>query len=625
MNKFTLRILIFSLITVSLALSVFGNIFQTQEMSVYDFFFRTRPLKDTSSKIVIIEIADDTLKNLGRWPLPRQYHAGLIRALKDAGCRMIIFDILFSEQGPSDELLGQAMQEQGAVYLPYAFDIDPDKPSEAQEILGGVSESLRFAVAGTGHINIYVDKDGKVRRVPLMVHYMDKTWPSLGFLAAAKFLGKPVENLSGIPLEKDGSFWVNYPGSWTKAFRHFSYFDVLKAHAAKINKETSWLDLSIFKDKICFVGLTATGTSDLRANPIDPVYPMIGTQVSICDSILRHDFIRRVSINRRFIIILFLVFICFALCLKFQPLTSLILNALIILGYSVFSWALFSFKGVFIDLFLPVTAVVLVYIGVLAYKFFQEVQRRKIFEKELEIAASIQQSFLPPAVLERDAFKVNAYLKPAKMVGGDFYEMFSLGEDNVGVFIGDVSGKGISAALIMAQAISLLRTIAQKYPDPSVVLSELNQQLYRILKGRFVTGQYLVIHLKENYWEGACAGHLPLLFLHKKQARLEEILPASGAPLGLTENMNYQSQRYEFLPGEKLFLYTDGWTENRNNRGIEFGLDKLREHFLKACAYSPENIFGYLEKQKEEFENKSPQYDDVTAVLVEFKSKSADA
>ncbi len=631
-SRYSLLLLIILVITILTG----SEFFQAQEMAGYDWLMKTRPGKTASSEIAVIEISDDTLNSLGRWPLPRNYHAALVKALSESGCRMIVFDVLLSEASLADEALAKEIRNSGRVYFPYAFRLSAkyDKVGKipvSGEILAGLSETLKPSAAGVGHINIFVDPDGKARKLPLWVRYGNKLWPSLGFLAAAKRMGYPLNKIEfrrgamlldgnvSVPIDSEGGFWINYPGAWTKTFQHFSYLDVLKAYVARQKGVAAPLDLSVFKDKICFVGLTAAGTSDLRANPFDPVYPMVGAQASVCDSFLRGDFIRRPRFLWRMPVNSCVIIAALAGCLYFAPLPAFLFSVLLSFLYGVSAWFLFAFKGVYLDLFLPLLSIVLVYAGVLFRKFFEEAQKRRILEKELEIAASIQRSFLPPDIRTLGDIQVRAFLKPAKFVGGDFYDIIAIDEATYGFFIGDVCGKGVSAALIMAQAISLLRVIAKDCRQPAEVLAALNNQLTRILKGRFVTGQYLIVRQKESLWEGASAGHMPMVYFNKAQDSMQELLPASGPPLGLMENSFYTCVKGEFKSGDKIFMYTDGWTETRDPKGREFGIKQLKEKLFDSRADTLDNILSELQLCQKVFQGRAPVHDDLTAVLFELR------
>lgn len=610
------------LVVIFLGVAAYLGFFESQEMAAYDWLMRTRPIQASSPEIVIIEISDDTLQGLGRWPLSREYHAALINALTDSGCSMIVFDVMFSESTRADGLLAQAMRNSGKVYFPSAFRLDEKRNGTpivfSKDMLGGVAEDFKPLTAGMGHINVFVDGDGKIRKLPLWVRYEDHFWPSLGFLVAARHRGVPLEKIN-IPVDSDGNFWVNYPGEWVKTFKHFSYLDVLKAQAARQRGQTPWLDLAVFKDKICFVGLTAAGTSDFRANPIDTTYPLIGTQVSVCDSILRQAFIKRAGLLPRIWIDVFIFIFCFWLCLRLVPVKAFVCCFLLAFIYVLSIRMLFNMNGSFSDVFLPLISILLAYVSVLLYKFFEEVQKRRLLEKELEIAASIQRSFLPPELRNLGDVQIRALLRPAKFVGGDFYDIIPLDESRLGIFIGDVSGKGISAALIMAQGISLFRIIAGSFRDPGLALAALNSRLMPILNDRFITGQYIIINQKECFFQGACAGHpSPILFNNNKNL-LEEPLSASGPPLGLHQQASYVTVKVPFNPGDKIFMYTDGWTENRDLKGNEFGIERVKDIVLKGGRKDIDVFLSDLQADHDLFKGKACQYDDLTALVIEFK------
>jgi CHASE2 domain-containing sensor protein len=602
-----------------IVISVCAGIFEFQEMLAYDFLLRHRPTQQVNPEIVIIEISDDTLKGLGRWPLPRDYHADLIEILSKNGCRSIVFDILFSEPSGADVRLELAMKESGRVYLPFAFRLENKRgEAVAQEVLGGVTDTLKSAVYGVGHINIFVDNDGKSRRLPLWVKRNDQSWPALGFLAAAHYLGKEPASIA-VPFDLRTGIWVNYPGAWLKTFRHFSYLDIIQSAAAAKKGEVPRLELSLFRNKICFIGLTAAGTSDFRANPVDPVYPMVGTQASICNSILQGAYIRRLGNFLRVLINFMLFFIGLWLALKLAPLVAFACSFLLAAGYIFTAQVLFNIRGVFYDIFFPVSSLIFVYSGVLLVKFFREVQARRLMEKELEIAAQIQRNFLPADLGDLGELKLRLFLQPAKFVGGDFYDVILLDEHRFGIFIADVSGKGISAALIMAKAISLLRILARDALDPGKLLSVLSSHLKSDLDSRFITGQYLIIDLRDYSFIGASAGHPPLIFLSRGSGRIEELIPASGPPLGLVDNFSYTVVKGQFLPGDKIFMYTDGWIEARDSQGKEFGALRLKEVLSRLTDQGIDNLLAALKQAYEAHRARALQHDDLTAVILERK------
>jgi len=609
--------------------------FRPQENFFYDLRFRLRPPGPVASDIVIIEISDDTLGNLGHWPLPRDFHASLIDVLRALGARAVVFDLLLSEPSAHDAVLAQAMAESGNVYLPKAFYLEEERVRQAvfpesRMVLGGIVRVLGGAARDFGHINVVVDPDGKIRRVPLFVLTAGGPVPNLGFRVAADSLGVPLLDVSPtagaivfadrlrVPLGRDGCVLINYPGPWHKTFRRVSYFDLLRSFMVAAEGGAPKLDLSVFKDKICFIGLTATGTSDLRATPLENVYPMVGLQASVTNSVLTGRFLSAAApwVNAAVALTVFLL--CLLICRAFLPLAALGLN--LFLAAAVF-WAgqvLFDRGRLYLDVFLPLLLIVVTYGVCLFERFLAESRRRQLMEKELEIARKIQAHFLPRGTVACAGLDVQALMKPAKYVAGDLYDIVRLGEERLGVFVGDVSGKGVPAALIMAQTVSLFRVFARTFEAPHDVFKALNRELADILDGRFVTGIYLVIDASSRSVRAACAGHPPMLVV-RPGGEVEERVVAAGPPLGVVKDYAYEEAAQSLGQGDRLFLYTDGITEARNSRGQEYGLARLQTALTQLADRPPDAALKELAVLVERFQGKGVQFDDITAVVVDLK------
>jgi sigma-B regulation protein RsbU (phosphoserine phosphatase) len=170
----------------------------------------------------------------------------------------------------------------------------------------------------------------------------------------------------------------------------------------------------------------------------------------------------------------------------------------------------------------------------------------------------------------------------------------------------------------MAQTISLLRIFSRGAESPAEVLAALNKELSQILEGRFVTAQYAVIDLSRRTLRGACAGHPPFFYYDKAGREVSEKLGASGPPLGLVPGASYTIEEWPVGPGDKIFLYTDGWTEARSRRGEEFGSARLKELFSKHRDLPAGELLEALRREQEGFERGAPAHDDATAVLLEF-------
>jgi anti-sigma regulatory factor (Ser/Thr protein kinase) len=204
-----------------------------------------------------------------------------------------------------------------------------------------------------------------------------------------------------------------------------------------------------------------------------------------------------------------------------------------------------------------------------------EARTRQRFEQELEVAKPIQQNFLPKQLPELAGWQVSAYYRPAREVGGDFYDVIPLPDGQVGFVIGDVTDKGVPAALVMAATRSVLRASAQRLVDPGEVLERVNEHLCPDMPEKmFVTCLYGVLDPETGHFRFANAGHdLPYV----KTAKGSEELRARGMPLGLMSGMPYEEKETVLVPGDSLLLHSDGVVEAHDPEGGMFGFPRLKQ------------------------------------------------
>ena len=201
-------------------------------------------------------------------------------------------------------------------------------------------------------------------------------------------------------------------------------------------------------------------------------------------------------------------------------------------------------------------------------------------------------------------------------MGGDLYDVIALDGDRIGVILGDVSGKGVPAALYMVRAMSEYRFLAPQAKDPAELLTALNQHLsVNSPLGMFLTMICLLIDKHTNTVQYSSAGHLPIL-LRKASEGIPEVLKgAQSPPLGLMPETSFFLNTTHLETGDTLFLYTDGVVEARDKRGKEYTIERLTECVKKeadsAAAYS-ERIFEDVRK----FTTGADQHDDITALTV---------
>jgi serine phosphatase RsbU (regulator of sigma subunit)/ketosteroid isomerase-like protein len=204
----------------------------------------------------------------------------------------------------------------------------------------------------------------------------------------------------------------------------------------------------------------------------------------------------------------------------------------------------------------------------------QERIKRERIEQELLVARRIQQAALPKEVPELEDWQIAPYCRPAREVGGDFYDFLELPNGHLGLVVGDATGKGVPAALVMSTTCGMLRAVAHSMGSPGEVLERVNETLLaRIPPNMFVTCFYAILDPKSGNLTYANAGH-DLPYLHSNGDAEE--LRARGMPLGLMPGMGYEEKEITLEAGEAALFYSDGLVEAHDPKGEMFGFPRLR-------------------------------------------------
>src|SRR5829696_6357242 len=204
----------------------------------------------------------------------------------------------------------------------------------------------------------------------------------------------------------------------------------------------------------------------------------------------------------------------------------------------------------------------------------QEVRERERVEQELRVARSIQQASLPKELPTLEGWQISPYYQPAREVGGDFYDFHLLPEDRLGLVVGDATGKGVPAALVMSTTCGILRLAAQGSSSPGQMLQGVNEVLFpNIPSNMFVTCFYAILDPTSGHLVYANAGH-DVPYLHRNGDAEE--LRARGMPLGLMPGMRYEEKETSLHSGQAALLYSDGLVEAHDPEGDMFGFPRLR-------------------------------------------------
>lgn len=244
------------------------------------------------------------------------------------------------------------------------------------------------------------------------------------------------------------------------------------------------------------------------------------------------------------------------------------------------------------------------------------------YESELKIARSIQMNFLPkhfPPFPEKKEFEIFATLESAKEVGGDLYDFFLLDEEHLFISIGDVSGKGVPAALFMAAAKTLMKGTASREMEPSEILRRVNHELCRDNEAiMFVTVFCGILHFKTGELRYSNAGHNPPLVMGSDDRARWLDLPA-GYFLGVFEEGVFETRSIRLCPGETLILYTDGVTEAMNPEKALFSEDRLVRVLEESSTAAPDLLVRKITQAVKNFAGEEPQSDDITILVLHFK------
>jgi serine phosphatase RsbU (regulator of sigma subunit) len=254
------------------------------------------------------------------------------------------------------------------------------------------------------------------------------------------------------------------------------------------------------------------------------------------------------------------------------------------------------------------------------------IENARAFEQEQKVAQTLQESFLPRTSVDVPAFDVQSQYAPAyaaAQVGGDYYDFIELPDDRLGIVMGDVCGKGVTAAVFTAMAKYMLRAYATEEVSPVAVLSRLNRALYSQMSEdcMFITMVYGVLDMRTGEFTYVNAAHPhPLVYHPERQAVLE--LPTTGGMVGALPEMEFQEQQTRLEPGAVLLLYTDGVTEARTGQDM-LEIQGVQEVLCATAGGSAGAICDAVFRRALEFSGGNLK-DDVAIVAIKARPRSVE-
>jgi serine phosphatase RsbU (regulator of sigma subunit) len=590
------------------------------DLKLQDVRFRLRGERAASDRIALVAVDDATIAAYGKWPLPRDSYALLIAALEQAGAKAIGFDLLFlgpDRQDPQyDALLAAVTASYPNVVHAVAFLSETSVAPGTEDAATGMSEallshgleaaqahlapaagiclpseSLIEASAGIGHTTVSVDRDGSIRRIPLLVRFGDRLYPSLGLrlswfvndgesapaLEVSRdllVLKQPDGRAVRLPYDQEGATPIDFAGD-RYAFPHsYGMLEVLRWFEA--GDTTKLADT--FGGRIVLIGNTAVGqvATDVGTTPFATMTPLVYVHANVLDAVLSERFMRGVPHKYYFVT---LVVLCALLSWLFVTLSLPVAAGVMVVGVAgvaLLEYALFLVFRVNVPSTLPLLLVPLVYATTASYRFVFLERRTREQEGELKAARTIQLKLLPEAPPELPDLDLYGTNIAAKEVGGDYYDWVLMGGEFACVVIGDVSGKGVSASLLMSHLHASFHAETRLSQDPKVIIENMNVSLFRATElQRFATFFLALISRKDSTITYCNAGHGPVLLVSGEKT---ESLGPTGVPLGIFETAEYGKESREFKHGDVLLMCSDGISECEcHGHGVQYGEGRLDE------------------------------------------------
>jgi CHASE2 domain-containing sensor protein len=653
-----------------LALAHALGAFRTADMKIRDWRYLLRGPRPASDRIAVVTIDDATIEAYGRWPLPRSQYAVVIGALEEGGAAVIGFDLLLFDRldAADDSTLALLTGEFDNVVHAYVFP-PRDSDLEAQRFLPA-ERNARFAREGVkatglpvwhageialpfddllvsahalGHVAVLLDRDGPVRRVPFLVAYRDRVYPALSLrmiglargdttLPAVAAAGRAVgaghqvavtwadgERLL-LPVDAEGGTTIDYAGD-ADAFAHrVSMLDLVQWYQAG---ETDRLT-EAFRGRIVLVGNTAVGeaAADIGTTPFSNKTPLVYVHANALDALLGGRFVRDVPA-----FLFFLAWAAAAAGLGWMVMTRPLLHAAVGVVAVTLAWQAVAFlllvaQRLDMPSILPAALPFTIYATLGTFRLFFVERHARETDKELKVARDIQQKLLPQAPPDAPEFDVFGTNMPAQEVGGDYFDWIPANGSGLLVALGDVSGKGVSASLLMSHLRASLHVEARNSASPAAIARQMHLSMYSAVeRGRFAT--FFLARLPTAGEIVFCnAGHNPPILVRAAEV---ELLEGTGLPLGLLDIDEYGEGRRPFAPGDVLVVFSDGVTEAPAG-GELYGDDRLVALVTRLAreGRSSSAIGEAILDDVAAFTRRGNDWDDVTVLVVRRLANTPD-
>uniref|UniRef100_UPI000421E868 CHASE2 domain-containing protein n=1 Tax=Pelagibacter ubique TaxID=198252 RepID=UPI000421E868 len=638
-----------------------SNFVKRIENISYDIYQSIFEENSEFNDVLIVDIDEKSIGEIGQFPWRRDVFANLVDKLENLEASVISFDIFFSEedkQNPSkiltelnisnegvldsDQSLITAIQNSNVI-LPVLGDIsvfdkmNNSKPKTNFISRGGDAENYLYnfknkitsleiinnAAQGIGNISYLDNQDGVLRSLPILLKIDGDIWPSLS-LETLRLLHNNKSILiqsseSGIKTIRTKNYSFNTDPN---AIVHINYKKFGKdKYISAVDILNDKISKNIIKDKIILIGSSAQGLFDFVKIPSGKVIPGVETHAHAIENIINNDFIiknLKTDIIEIIILLISLILVLF-IPKKVNPKLSIVF----FVGLCVFlitSSLVFYQFNYFIDVFYTTLGSAFLFLVTLYFRYLQEneiaIENEKkqiVLKKEREIAGEVQKKLFPKEFEQKNIL----YAKnvPARDVSGDYYDYIKISEDEFYFTLADVSGKGVKAGILMANAAAVFRSMAKLNKEVSTIARYINNQVAdSSYQGMFITAVVGKYNIKEKKIEYINLGHEPIMVYD--QNFNFEYYKSTLPPLGIMamDNDDFFQTNELNLVNKNLVIYTDGVTEGylENNQELEAkGVEKeIIDNKFKSPEAIIEHLSDILTKRKE------PLRDDITCLII---------
>ena len=638
-----------------------SNFVKRIENISYDIYQSIFEENSEFNDVLIVDIDEKSIGEIGQFPWRRDVFANLVEKLENLEASVISFDIFFSEedkQNPSkilgelnisnegvldsDQSLITAIQNSNVI-LPVLGDIsvfdkmNNSKPKTNFISRGGDAENYLYnfknkitslevinnAAKGIGNISYLDNQDGVLRSLPILLKIDGDIWPSLS-LETLRLLHENKSILiqsseSGIKTIRTKNYSFNTDPN---AIVHINYKKFGKdKYISAVDILNDKISKNIIKDKIILIGSSAQGLFDFVKIPSGKVIPGVETHAHAIENIINNDFIIKNLKTDIIEIIILLISLILVLIIpkKVNPKLSIVF----FVGLCVFlitSSLVFYQFNYFIDVFYTTLGSAFLFLVTLYFRYLQEneiaIENEKkqiVLKKEREIAGEVQKKLFPKEFEQKNIL----YAKnvPARDVSGDYYDYIKISEDEFYFTLADVSGKGVKAGILMANAAAVFRSMAKLNKEVSTIARYINNQVAdSSYQGMFITAVVGKYNIKEKKIEYINLGHEPIM-VYDENFNFE-YYKSTLPPLGIMamDNDDFFQTNEISLVNKNLVIYTDGVTEGylENNQELEAkGVEKeIIDNKFKSPVAIIEHLSDILTKRKE------PLRDDITCLII---------